>query len=78
LLTELFALGSQAMNEDSRSNDKRPEQPPEPKLPQTSEEILREVERLKRAPVSVRCFGMSLTTVLLFLTVVLVLWYFLR
>lgn len=66
------------MNEDSRSNDKRPKPPPEPELPRTGDEILQEVERLKRAPVSFRCLGMSLTTILLILGILLLLWYFLH
>jgi hypothetical protein len=36
-----------------------------PKLPETSEEILREVDRLKNEPAHFRCLGMSCTILLI-------------
>lgn len=61
------------------SDDKKPEDAePELKLPTGGEEILREVERLKREPIQFRCLGMSLGTLVLAALLIWLLWHILR
>jgi hypothetical protein len=54
------------------SSDGRNPQPPfePPELPQTGEEILREVERLKKRRPHFQCLGMSLTALLLMILLI--------
>ena len=51
-------------NRLSDGRDREPSFEP-PERPRTGEEILREVERLKKKPPHVQCLGMSLTALLL-------------
>lgn len=51
-------------------------QPAEP--PQSGDEILREVERLKREPMRFKCFGMSFGLLVIVLALALLLWWLLR
>jgi hypothetical protein len=61
-------------------SDSRDRQPPfeQPELPQTGEEILREVERLKNKPPRFQCLGMSLTGILLMILLIVAIVMFFR
>jgi len=61
------------------SNGRDPDEhwpPKTPDLPQTGEEILREVERLKREPARFGCLGMSFGMLLLVLILAWLVWRF--
>ena len=60
------------------SDDKPEVAGPGRKLPTGSEEILREVERLKREPIQFRCLGMSLGTLALAALLIWLLWHILK
>lgn len=62
------------MADDTKPHDGWPPEPPTP--PQSGEEILREVERLKREPVHFGCLGMSFGMLVLVLILGWLLWKF--
>jgi len=65
------------MGRSNLEND-RPGRPPIPEVPAHGEEILREVERLKKEPIRIRCLGMSLGMFLLVLALAWLLWRIIR